>query len=344
MRKLSLLLCVLSCMAGLMLLKDVQPVPAPAATPQPSVVVITPAPDTILVETVAVATPVYTAIPVPQRTIQVYAGGKVTEQSLEEYLIHVVAGEMPAAYEPEALRAQAVAARSYIAWKMPEYGGGGCSRGENADICTDSTHCMAYKSEKEMQEDWGEDYAVYYTKIAQAVRDTAGQVLIYDGKPVQALFHASSGGRTEDAQAVWGTALPYLTSVSSGEEDTQRTQRMSKKELAATLNRAFPGAGLTAENVQQKFTIRSATPGGRADAVRVGKVTTTGRAVRSALGLSSTAFTVQYDGDTAILKTEGYGHGVGMSQDGANTMAQEGKNWQEILTHYYTGVEIGCLR
>ena len=282
----------------------------------------------------------------PQPTgivLTVCHAGKVTQQALEEYLVHVVAGEMPALYEEEALRAQAVAARSYIAWKMPAYGGGGCAKAVGADICTDSTHCMAYMSEAEMQRDWGENYEVYREKIAQAVRDTAGQVMFYGGSPVQALFHASSGGKTEDAQAVWGTALPYLTPVSSREEDTRRVKRMSKAELAAALNRAFNGAGITAEKVKEQFIVRSATPGGRADTVRVGNITATGRAVRSALGLSSTAFSVVYEGDEAIITTQGYGHGVGMSQEGANAMARQGAAWQEILLHYYTGVEICAL-
>ena len=279
----------------------------------------------------------------PGIQLDVYHAGTVSQQLLEEYLVHVVAGEMPALYEEQALRAQAVAARSYIAWKMPAYGGGGCSRAAGADICTDSTHCMAYMSEEEMRRDWGENYEAYREKIAQAVRDTAGQVMFYGGSPVQALFHASSGGRTEDAQAVWGTALPYLTSVSSGEEDTRRTKRMNKAELAAALNRAFDGADLTAENVKERFVVRSATPGGRADTVRVGNITATGRAVRSALNLSSTAFTVVYEGDEAVIITQGYGHGVGMSQEGANAMAKQGAVWEDILVHYYTGVEIGKL-
>ena len=165
----------------------------------------------------------------------------------------------------------------------------------------------------------------------------------YEGRPVQALFHASSGGRTEDAQAVWGTALPYLTSVASAEEDTQRTVTLSRAQLAEKLNAAFDGAGLTKDNVVQQFVVRSRTPGGRADIVRVGRVTAAGRAVRSALGLSSTAFEVRSEGENVTITTQGYGHGVGMSQEGANAMAQQGKTWQDILLHYYTGVSIGKM-
>lgn len=345
MRKLSLLLCLLCVLVGSTMLFERK---QPDAVPVPTAAAPTPAPERIVVEEITVQkSAAETALPeAPEKTavlLQVYHAGEVTQRALEEYLIHVVAGEMPALYEEQALRAQAVAARSYIAWKMPAYGGGGCSRARGAGICTDSTHCMAYMSEEEMREDWGENYEAYRDKIASAVQDTAGQVLLYDGKPVQALFHASSGGRTEDAQAVWGAHLPYLTSVSSEEEGTERIRRMTKAELASALNRAFDGAGLTAENVQKRFIVRSATPGGRADSVRVGNVTATGRAVRSALNLSSTAFSVAYTEKEAVITTQGYGHGVGMSQEGANFMAAQGKTWQEILLHYYTGVTIGAL-
>lgn len=345
MRRLSLLLCALSCMAALIMIKE-RVVQKPAQTPQPSQMQAD-APERtaerIVVEKAVVGSPLPEEEPSTDVMLNVYHAGEVTQCALEEHLIHVVAGEMPALYEEEALRAQAVAARSYIAWKMPEYGGGGCSAAEGADICTDSTHCMAYMSEAEMRESWGENYEVYRERIARAVKDTAGQVMYFDGKPVQALFHASSGGRTEDAQAVWGTALPYLTSVESEEDDTERIVRMSKAELAAALNRAFDGAGITAEKVQEQFAVRSATSAGRVETVRVGRVTATGRAVRSALGLSSTAFTVAYSGEQVVITTQGYGHGVGMSQEGANAMARQGAAWREILLHYYTGVTIGGL-
>ena len=249
---------------------------------------------------------------------------------------------MPASYEPEALRAQAVAARSYIAWKLPAYGGSGCSRG--GDVCTDSEHCMAYQSEEALRARWGDRFDEYYEKIRAAVQDTAGQVMVWNGEPIQALFHSSSGGRTEDAQAVWGTAFPYLTSVESeGEENEQRTVRLTAKDLAAKLNAAFDGAGLTADTVRTQFLVRSRTQSGRADTVKVGKVTATGKAVRAALDLSSANFTIDWQGGEAVLTTVGYGHGVGMSQVGANAMAQQGSTYRDILTHYYTGTTLADL-
>lgn len=200
---------------------------------------------------------------------------------------------------------------------------------------------MAYRSEAELREKWGEDYESYRVKIAQAVQDTVGEVMAYNGSPIQALFHSSSGGWTEDAQAVWGTAFPYLQSVeSSGEDDTRKEKRFPAAQLVKQLNAAFDGAGLTESTVKAQFVVRTRTASGRADVVKVGKVTATGKAVRAALDLSSANFTVEWDGDEAVLTTIGYGHGVGMSQVGANAMAEQGSGYQEILTHYYIGVEV----
>ena len=243
--------------------------------------------------------------------------GRMERVALEDYLVSVLAGEMPASYSMEALKAQAIAARSYIVWKLPRFGGSGCSRGAQADVCTDSKHCMAYRSDAQMREGWGESYEEKHEKLLRAVQETAGQILLYDGRPVQALFHAASGGRTEDAQEVWGTAYPYLQSVESEGEQGQTAQvRLSKSKLAQKLNAAFEGAGVTA----------------------------TGKAVRAALGLRSAGFTIAFEGDDAILTTNGFGHGVGLSQEGAQNMAENGADCEEILLHYYTGVTIGSIQ
>ena len=253
--------------------------------------------------------------------------GRMERVALEDYLVSVLAGEMPASYPMEALKAQAIAARSYIVWKLPRFGGSGCSRGAQADVCTDSKHCMAYRSDAQMREGWGESYEEKHEKLLRAVQETAGQILLYDGRPVQALFHAASGGRTEDAQEVWGTAYPYLQSVESEGEQGQTAQvRLSKSKLAQKLNAAFEGAGLTAANIERQFSIRSVTGSGRA------------------LGLRSAGFTIAFEGDDAILTTNGFGHGVGLSQEGAQNMAENGADCEEILLHYYTGVTIGSIQ
>lgn len=349
MRRLCLLLCALACAFGLLLWRAGDAVPAgapvPTQSPMPAQVPAL-SPERVRVAVVSVQselaqTAVAPAQPAPI-WLNVWNEGSMERIELEDYLVHVVAGEMPASYETEALRAQAVAARSYIAWKLPAYGGSGCSRG--GDVCTDSEHCMAYQSEEALRARWGDRFDEYYEKIRAAVQDTAGQVMVWNGEPIQALFHSSSGGRTEDAQAVWGTAFPYLTSVESeGEENEQRTVRLTAKDLAAKLNAAFDGAGLTADTVRTQFLVRSRTQSGRADTVKVGKVTATGKAVRAALDLSSANFTIDWQGGESVITTVGYGHGVGMSQVGANAMAQQGSTYRDILTHYYTGATLADL-
>ena len=148
-----------------------------------------------------------------------------------------------------------------------------------------------------MRERWGEAYAENRARIEEAVRATAGEVMLYNGSPIQALFHSASGGQTEDAQAVWGTAYPYLTSVESAEEgESGKEVRLKIGALVSALNEAFPGANLTEQNVRSAFSVRSRTDSGRADVVQVGEVTATGRAVRTALDLRSTNFTIAYRG------------------------------------------------
>lgn len=347
MRRLCILLCALACAFGLLLWCEGDA--APQATPEPSAVPTYPpalSPDRVSVQVISTQDEPVQPAAAPSAPepvwLNVWNEGSIERVELEEYLIHVVAGEMPASYEPQALRAQAVAARSYIAWKLPAYGGSGCSRG--GDVCTDSEHCMAYQSDEALRGRWGGHYDAYYEKIRAAVQDTRGQVMVWNGEPIQALFHSSSGGMTEDAQAVWGTAFPYLTSVrSEGEGDEQRTVRLSAKELAQKLNAAFGGAGLTADNVEAQFLVRSRTKSGRADTVKVGRVTATGKAVRAALDLSSASFSVDWQDGEAVITTVGYGHGVGMSQVGANAMARQGSDYRDILTHYYTGAALATL-
>ncbi|MGI5884169.1 MAG: stage II sporulation protein D, partial [Candidatus Spyradocola sp.] len=319
MRKFCLLLCALACAAGWYWFAGAEEgetaTPVQAENPAPRA-------ETVRVDGARVlaleaqADPIY---------LSVWDEGRTVRMDMEDYLVCAVAGEMPASYEMEALKAQAVAARSYLAWKMPAFGGGGCSQGVDTDVCTDSTHCMAYWSEEDMRAQWGEDYAENRARIEEAVRATAGEVMLYNDSPIQALFHSSSGGQTEDAQAVWGTAYPYLTSVQSeGEEESGQYAaevRMPVEELVDALNDAFPGANLTRQNVETAFSVRSRTESGRADVVQIGEVTATGRAGRTALDLRSTNFTIDYEGDEAVLSTLGYGHGVGMSQVGANVMA-----------------------
>ena len=235
------------------------------------------------------------------------------DTELEEYVAGVVAAEMPAAFPEEALKAQAVAARTYQVRQMQAAG----SRAVLYDVG------QAYLSEAEQKEKWGEGYALYAGKIHSAVRATAGEIMTYDGEPILAAFHAQSGGRTEDAAHVWNTAVPYLKSVDSKGDrqapNNETTVTIAAKALAERLGIAEDAA------------------------VSVKSKTFSGREIRERLGLRSADFTIAKNGDSYIFTVHGYGHGAGMSQYGASFLAEQGKNYHEILRHYYTGISFSIL-
>ena len=271
------------------------------------------------------------------RTVRMLgADGAVTELDMGEYLWGVVAAEMPAAFEPEALKAQAVAARTYTLWKSMH-----SSNHAGADVCTDYACCQAWISREEAAANWGEHAETYAARIAQAVTATDGLVLCWQGQPIQAVFHSSSAGSTEDAVAVWGSTVPYLVGVDTpeGEEvpNYHTAVTLAADEVAAALS-GF-GCDLSGDPSVwfQSFTY---TGGGAVAAAQVGGVSVSGTALRAALGLRSASFTVEYAAGSFTFSVTGYGHGVGMSQYGANALAKEGKTWREIAAWYYTGVTV----
>ncbi len=274
-------------------------------------------------------------------TITVYNDdtGKTELMDLEVYIYHVVAAEVPAAYQAEAIRAQAVAARTYALYGMEH---GGCSKG--ADVCTDSAHCQAFTTDEALKRRWGSEYDALSAKIRDAVAYTAGEVVTYEGKPIHALFHAVSGGRTEDALAVFNMNLPYLKSViSKGEEDAPRykeTYRFTRDKLAKLLNSDYSGAKVAAPRLQGQIEIKKRLTSGQISSVRIGSMTITGREFRKTTGIASANFTIGYTDKEVYIYTTGYGHGVGMSQAGANAMALKGSDYREILAHYYTDTTI----
>lgn len=265
--------------------------------------------------------------------------GKLVEMSVHDYLVGVVSGEMPASYQLEALKAQAVAARTYLERKIAS---GGCNEMEGADICTNSAHCQAFCSVEKRQSNWGEDFEQYSAKIEEAVNDTAGEVLTYDGRVIEALYHSSSGGSTEDVAAVYGNSLSYLVSVDSPEEIEDITVQTSfgREEFVAAVKKEYPSCGLTASGLNKQVYIESYTDSGRAAMIKLGNVSITAREFRGLVGLRSTDMKINFDKDNIYFTTIGYGHGVGMSQVGANVMAKEGAGYREILLHYYNGVDI----
>lgn len=277
------------------------------------------------------------------RTIHVYVSqeNRLAEMTLEGYVCGVLAAEMPAAYHVEALKAQAVAARTRVMWQIEN---GGCALHAGADICTDSAHCQGYATLKSCRELWGEEYAVYRARILNAVEETKDELLTYEGEPITVMYHAISGGKTEASQTVFSQSLPYLVSVdSSGEEGARgfyTDTTFTFEEAAGLIQSAMPDLTVSADDIRQTLTIGTYTPTGRVDTVLINGQTIQATKLRRALGLRSTWFTLSMDAQSITFHQQGYGHGVGMSQTGANSMAANGSEYSEILSHYYPGTLI----
>ncbi len=261
--------------------------------------------------------------------------GKTIQQPLEDYVFHALAGEMFASYEPEALKAQACAIRTYVLYKMEH---GGCSKYTGADVCTDYTSCLAYSRDDEMQQKWGDKAEEYIAKMRKAAEDTQGEIVTYNGEPIDALFHSNAGGETEDVQNVFGGNLAYLKGVESYETaDSYKYETnvtLTKEEFFSKLRSKYPDAQ------SGEILILSRFSSGRVESMQAGNLTLSGVDVRTVLGLNSAHFDVAISGDTVSFDVIGYGHGVGLSQAGAQEMALEGYDYKAILTHYYTGVRI----
>ena len=266
--------------------------------------------------------------------------GKVTTLTMSQYLTGVVAAEMPATFNPEALKAQAVAARTETLYHILEYKS---DVHPDADVCSDPADCQAYKTDSELRENWGVLYEEYINKIATAVRSTDGECLVYDSEPIQAVFHSSSAGQTADSGEVWENSLPYLVSVISPETSDTVPNYVSSvvvtlSDFKATILKFYPEAVFAKERGKWVTDITH-TASGRISALKIGGVTISGTSLRAMFGLRSTAASIAVDEKDVTFTTTGYGHGVGMSQYGANTLATEGKTYSAILTWYYTGVQ-----
>ena len=275
-------------------------------------------------------------------TLTIQDGNTTEQMTLERYLTGVVRGEMPASFEMEALRAQAAAERSYVYYQLAA---GRKDAHPDADFCTDHTCCSAYLSETAAREQWGGDFAPWNTRVEQAVSDTDGQVVLYNGRPILAVFHSSSAGRTAAAGDVWSGDLPYLVSVDSpeGEETVPNyysTVTFTAAEAKEKLLAAHPELKLSG-TPDRWFGAAAENGSGRVETVSVGGTDIEGTELRRIFGLRSACFTVAADSESVTFRVTGYGHGVGMSQYGANQLAREGKTWQEILEWYYTGATVG---
>jgi stage II sporulation protein D len=257
--------------------------------------------------------------------------GSITNMKLDTYLTAVLLREMPADFELEALKAQAVVARTYTLRRLEDY-----SKHDNAMLCTDSACCQGYCSVDDYLHNGGSPESVQ--KISSAVFETNDEVLTYNDELIEATYFSCSGGMTEDAAAVWGTEIPYLVATQSpGEENATHytdTLTLTIAEFANKLEIEVP-------DVNTKW-IESVTytAGGGVKQMRICGSDYNGTLLRQMLGLRSTAFAITILGDTVTITTKGFGHRVGMSQYGAEAMAVQGSTYHQILSHYYRGTEL----
>ncbi len=277
-----------------------------------------------------------------------HSAKKVVRLPIEEYVVGAVAAEMPASFELEALKAQAVAARTLAIKKMRAFGGRGCEKHPQADICSKFNHCQAWISEQQMKNNWKDNYEANYEKIKKAVDETAGYIITYNNKPIEVFYHSTSNGRTADSGEAFSTSLPYYGVVDSpGEEESPRyrqTFTFSNAEFVKIFKKRYPNSKLSSSNLASQIKIKSYTESGRVAEVEVGGITVKGTDFRFLYGLNSTDFKFRFEKDKIKIDTTGFGHGVGMSQVGANYMAKQGHTYIDILKHYYKGIEVDIYR
>ena len=254
--------------------------------------------------------------------VSLQRGDTQVELELEEYLKGVVGSEMTPSYEMEALKAQAVAARTFVA-----------SRNYRVD---DSTASQVYLDESQLKAAWKGDYEESKARIEEAVDATKGQIMVVDGEPITAFFFASSGGKTANSEEYYSGELSYLRSVDSPwdaqvDSDYETTFQCTRAQLAQALGLSSPVTQIQEPQRYDSGYVRSIT---------IDNTTFSGRELREALQLKSSCFSVDVSGDTVTFTVAGFGHGVGMSQEGAQGMALEGYDYEDILKHYYTGIQI----
>ena len=287
--------------------------------------------------------PAEEASPVPvldeSVTLRLQTESGVEETTMATYLPLALAGEMPAAFEPEALKAQAVALRSYALYcqthPKPSH--------PEADVCGSAGCCAALAEPDALRERWGENYELYYEKICTAVRETDGQYLVWEEEPAFAVFHASSAGQTESGAAL-GMSLAYLASVDTPEteervRDLCTTVEVTETEFRAAILTLAPDAALDGDPALW-LGRTSLDTAGRVTSMEIGGRTLSGLALRQLFTLRSTAFTLEREEGGFLFRVRGYGHGLGMSQQGANLLAKDGADYAAILRHYYPGTEL----
>lgn len=274
--------------------------------------------------------------------IKVYISseGKIKELNIEDYVKGVVCSEMPLNFNKEALKAQAIVARTYATGHVLK---GGCSK-YGGDVC-DTVHCQVYTPKEEKISQLGGIGESRWALVEEVVSETQGMVLSYEGDlATGAYYFSTSSGRTENVEDVFSSSVPYLRSVESlGEEVAPRytsTETYDLNRFAQIINESYDTANLSPGKLSEQISIVSYTDGGAVKEITLGEVTISGVEFRKIFGLNSANFSLEFLSNQININCKGYGHGVGMSQWGANIMAEEGKSYEEILSHYYTGINI----
>ena len=264
---------------------------------------------------------------------------EVEEVALDTYLCNVVSAEMPADFEKEALKAQAIVARTYTIYKINN------KKHDNADICDDSTCCQAWISKEDRLARWEENKEEKWNKIEECVNETKGKIITYDNQPINAFFHSNSGGKTELPVDVWGggSNMPYLQVVETAGEDgyTQYNSEveLTNEEILEKLKEKYSDIQIDFNN-DEDIKIVEYTSSERVKTIKFGNHEISGTEARSIFGLKSTNFEVTKEDGKIKFTVKGYGHGVGMSQTGADSMAKSGSSAEDIIKHFYVGVEI----
>lgn len=272
-------------------------------------------------------------------SIRLEETGQVINLDLEEYIIGVVAAEMPASYNLEALKAQAVAARTYAYRKI--------ITGTEV-LSSDFRKGQAYLSNEQLKERWGNEHYNYLKKISEAVYTTKGQILVYNDEPIEAVFHAISAGKTQSSLDLWGFELPYLVSVES-EQDIDAPSFFteyifSEEEVKNKLKANYSDLTLSVEPLVNQMQIVRKNEAEYIQQIQIGNKVITGEEFRHALSLKSSNFTIKQKDEDLFITTKGYGHGAGMSQYGANELANANYKYDDILKHYYIGAKIKTLK
>lgn len=270
---------------------------------------------------------------------------RTIKMNLEEYVMGVVSAEMPASFDIEALKAQAVAARTFALSKILNK----CMQAKGGDIC-DSTHCQVYMNSNERIKTWDSAKSKeYLEKIKKAIKDTENLVITYNNEIIKSpQYFAVSSGKTENSWEVFASKEPYLVSVDSpGEEQAPKFTSVidiKVKEFISKVNNNVKDARLSTSNLKSAVKILTRSEGGAVKEIKLGNKTISGVQFRTLFALNSANFTLNYGKDSISISCKGYGHGVGMSQWGANSMAKAGKNYMEIIKHYYSGTEVKNLQ